>query len=295
MEEAKTQLTQNNLSDDLKDTLTIRFIMEGEEVESIIDEKGEIIERFQEESGANINISDESCPERIVTVSGSISAIYKAFGLITKKFVESCSQLQDNTNEQDETELSIRLIVPHSQCGSLIGKKGSKIKTIRETSGCSIQIASKMLPNSTERTVTVSGSVIAVPECIYHLCRVMLDSPPKGNTKRYTGGLNPFLAALAGSQLRTNNNHSETQVQSESHELIVPNDLIGCIIGKGGTNIAEIRQTSGAMISISNVKQTSGNTDRTITITGNPDSVALAQHLINTRISMESVESPIRT
>ncbi len=40
------------------------------------------------QSGAKINISDGSCPERIVTVSGTSSAIYKAFTLITKKFEE---------------------------------------------------------------------------------------------------------------------------------------------------------------------------------------------------------------
>lgn len=40
------------------------------------------------QSGAIINISDGSCPERIVTVSGSTTAIFKAFSLITKKFEE---------------------------------------------------------------------------------------------------------------------------------------------------------------------------------------------------------------
>lgn len=66
--------------------------------------------------------------------------------------------------------------------------------------------------------------------------------------------------------------------------MTVPNDLIGCIIGKGGTKIAEIRQISGAMIRISNCEEREGgNTDRTITISGNPDAVALAQYLINMR------------
>ena len=40
------------------------------------------------QSGAKINISDGSCPERIVTVSGTTSAIFSAFTLITKKFEE---------------------------------------------------------------------------------------------------------------------------------------------------------------------------------------------------------------
>lgn len=93
------------------------------------------------------------------------------------------------------------------------------------------------------------------------------------------------LAALAGSQLRTSNqNRNQQQTNRQQHEMTVPNDLIGCIIGKGGTKIAEIRQISGAMIRISNCEEREGgNTDRTITISGNPDSVAVAQYLINMR------------
>lgn len=40
------------------------------------------------QSGAKINISDGSCPERIVTVTGTTNAIFKAFTLICKKFEE---------------------------------------------------------------------------------------------------------------------------------------------------------------------------------------------------------------
>lgn len=93
------------------------------------------------------------------------------------------------------------------------------------------------------------------------------------------------LAALAGSQLRTGNqNRGQQNTNQQTHEMTVPNELIGCIIGKGGTKIAEIRQISGAMIRISNCEdREGGNTDRTITISGNPDAVALAQYLINMR------------
>ncbi|XP_052861986.1 poly(rC)-binding protein 3 isoform X2 [Anopheles cruzii] len=325
MEESKVKLTEINLSEDPAVTLTIRLIMQGKEVGSIIGKKGEIVKRFREESGAKINISDCSCPERIVTVSGSRSAIYKAFTLITKKFEEWCSQFQDNTTAQGKTQIPIRLIVPASQCGSLIGKGGSKIKEIREITGCSIQVASEMLPNSTERAVTLSGSAESITQCIYHICCVMLESPPKGatipyrpkpqvngpvivaNGQAYTiqgnyavpaqevSGIakNPLagLAALglAGAiPTNTGGLNPTAQVQSQSHEMTVPNDLIGCIIGKGGTKIAEIRQISGAMIRISNCEERdSGNTDRTITITGNPDSVALAQYLINMSVELQ--------
>merc|ERR550532_540667 len=98
------------------------------------------------------------------------------------------------------------------------------------------------------------------------------------------GGLShAALAALTGHQNRP-------QSSQQTHEMTVPNELIGCIIGKGGSKIAEIRQLSGAMIRISNCedRESGGNMDRTITITGNAESVALAQYLINMRISMET-------
>ncbi|CAH0559716.1 unnamed protein product [Brassicogethes aeneus] len=399
------------LNDDPNVTLTIRLIMQGKEVGSIIGKKGEIVKRFREESGAKINISDGSCPERIVTVTGSTNAIFKAFTLICKKFEEWCSQFQDISSGGSgvpRPPITLRLIVPASQCGSLIGKGGSKIKEIREVTGASIQVASEMLPNSTERAVTISGTGEAITQCIYHICNVMLESPPKGATIPYrpkpqvggpvilaggqaytiqgnyavpahtdvsntttitmtpllaphlpphlghplaglapvgpplmaldhlknnghmqaalppahlmpdmtlgksplaglaalglgglapanTGGLNPAaLAALAGSQLRSSNSRSSQNTNQQTHEMTVPNELIGCIIGKGGTKIAEIRQISGAMIRISNCDdRESGVTDRTITISGNPDAVALAQYLINMRISMETAGLPM--
>ncbi|CAO1354099.1 unnamed protein product [Diamesa serratosioi] len=380
-------MESNNLkfTDDPTVTLTIRLIMQGKEVGSIIGKKGEIVKRFREESGAKINISDGSCPERIVTVSGSTSAIYKAFTLITKKFEEWCSQFNDvSSTSNGKTQIPLRLIVPASQCGSLIGKGGSKIKEIREVTGCSIQVASEMLPNSTERAVTLTGTSDAITQCIHQICCVMLESPPKGATIPYrpkpqvngpvilangqaytiqgnfavpaqetctvfplfsglhsgiTGLSDPMLkgahlqgavpphhfqhhipdmtglsknplaglaalglagampnnqglnqsalAALAGSQLRTTQNRTQT-TNTQQHEMTVPNDLIGCIIGKGGTKIAEIRQISGAMIRISNCEEREGgNTDRTITISGNPDAVALAQYLINMSVELQ--------
>jgi len=100
------------------------------------------------------------------------------------------------------------------------------------------------------------------------------------------------LAALAGSQLRSGANGAgvgaQQSAQQQTQEMTVPNELIGCIIGKGGTKIAEIRQISGAMIRISNCEDRESSTERTITITGATESVALAQYLINTRLAMET-------
>jgi len=51
------------------------------------------------------------------------------------------------------------------------------------------------------------------------------------------------LAAIAGSQLRTGRERAGAAGATNhvQQEMTVPNELIGCVIGKGGTKIAEIR------------------------------------------------------
>lgn len=53
--------------------------------------------------------------------------------------------------------ITFRLCVPATQCGSLIGKGGSKIRELRERTGASVQVAGETLPGSNERAVTISG------------------------------------------------------------------------------------------------------------------------------------------
>ena len=67
----------------------------------------------------------------------------------------------------------------------------------------------------------------------------------------------------------------------QTHEMNIPNDLIGCIIGRGGQKISEIRLVSGANIKIADLED--GNPDRHVSITGTPDQIQLAQFLINAR------------
>ncbi|NWX14036.1 PCBP2 protein, partial [Aegotheles bennettii] len=78
----------------------------------------------------------------------------------------------------------------------------------------------------------------------------------------------------------------DASAQTTSHELTIPNDLIGCIIGRQGAKINEIRQMSGAQIKIANPVE--GSTDRQVTITGSAASISLAQYLIN--VSLESAK-----
>jgi len=57
--------------------------------------------------------------------------------------------------------------------------------------------------------------------------------------------------------------------------------LAGLIIGKGGSRIKEIRQQSGASVSIADPDE--GSDDRIITIVGTNDQIHCAQYLLQMR------------
>ncbi|XP_041663156.1 poly(rC)-binding protein 3 isoform X5 [Cheilinus undulatus] len=299
-------------------TLTIRLLMHGKEVGSIIGKKGETVKKMREESGARINISEGNCPERIVTITGPTDTIFKAFAMIAYKFEEDIINSMSNSPATSKPPVTLRLVVPASQCGSLIGKGGSKIKEMRESTGAQVQVAGDMLPNSTERAVTISGTPEAIIQCVKQICVVMLESPPKGATIPYRPKPASTPVIFSGGQAYTIQGqyaiphpdltklHQLAMQQTpftplgqttpafpgldasppaSTHELTIPNDLIGCIIGRQGTKINEIRQMSGAQIKIANAME--GSSERQITITGTPANISLAQYLINARLTSE--------
>ncbi|XP_042710435.2 poly(rC)-binding protein 3 isoform X13 [Chrysemys picta bellii] len=291
-------------------TLTIRLLMHGKEVGSIIGKKGETVKKMREESGARINISEGNCPERIVTITGPTDAIFKAFAMIAYKFEEDIINSMSNSTATSKPPVTLRLVVPASQCGSLIGKGGSKIKEIRESTGAQVQVAGDMLPNSTERAVTISGTPDAIIQCVKQICVVMLEAytiqgqyaiphpdltklhqlamqqtpftPLGQTTPAFPGEKLPLHSSEEAQNLMGQSSGLDASPPASTHELTIPNDLIGCIIGRQGTKINEIRQMSGAQIKIANA--TEGSSERQITITGTPANISLAQYLINARL-----------
>ncbi|KAF8572040.1 hypothetical protein P879_00192 [Paragonimus westermani] len=167
--------------------LIVRLLMSGKEVGSIIGKRGENVKKYREESGAKINISDGSSPERIVTITGTTKQIFVAFSLMSQKFEDDFTQglIRIGDECQNCPPVTLRLLVPATQCGSIIGKGGSRIKDVRELTGASIQVASEALPTSTERTVTISGTAKSIAKCIRHLCEIFIESPVKGPVVPY--------------------------------------------------------------------------------------------------------------
>ncbi|KXJ28358.1 poly(rC)-binding protein 3 [Exaiptasia diaphana] len=302
--------------------LVVKMIMQGKDIGSIIGKGGATVKNFREESDAHINISDGSTPERIVSVTGAKQSVVTAFTLISQKLEE---ELINNSKSNITPPVTLRLIVPGSQCGSIIGKGGTKIQEIREVSGASVVVAGEFLPGSTERAVTLSGTPEALAICIEHLCTVMLEFPAKGHTMPYTphkpdhhfgfyppqhyqGYPGQFMAPVfhngyipgrggygggrggRGRMQGATMNQGYNKGPPTSHTMVIPKNAVGSIIGQKGSYITGIRQMSGASVKISDGE--SGSDKKEVLITGTAEAVGLAQFLINARLRQDG-KAPI--
>uniref|UniRef100_A0A3Q2NS35 Poly(rC) binding protein 4 n=1 Tax=Fundulus heteroclitus TaxID=8078 RepID=A0A3Q2NS35_FUNHE len=277
------------------------------------------------QSCARVNISEGSCPERIITITGSTESVFRAFTMITYKLEEvgatnssplKCTYMTKNIlGICDEHAILLLMVSFHVgrkvYCYQMQPNHSERsqqpvhkwpyllnqanliyILYHLQSTGAQIQVAGDLLPNSTERGVTISGNQDSVIQCVKLICTVIVESPPKGATIPYrprvdctclpTKGAECMCksfdaSALFSEYLCSLSSGMDTNSQT-SQELLIPNDLIGSIIGRQGTKINEIRQVSGAQIKIGS--QLDGTSDRHVTITGTPVSINLAQYLI---------------
>ncbi|NXP72364.1 PCBP4 protein, partial [Ramphastos sulfuratus] len=188
---------------ELSITLTLRMLMHGKVTQRVLglSTKGETVKRIREQSSARITISEGCCPERITTITGSTDAVFRAVSMIAFKLEEDLGAGSDGP-AAGRAPVTLRLVIPASQCGSLIGKAGAKIREIRESTGAQVQVAGDLLPNSTERAVTVSGVPDTIIQCVRQICAVILESPPKGATIPYHPGLSLGTILLSANQVR---------------------------------------------------------------------------------------------
>jgi len=141
---------------------------------------------------------------------------------------------------------SIRLQVPNALIGSIIGKQGEAIKSIREQSQAKVNIADSQ-PGE-DRDITIKGSIQSLEQAINLLITNMSQNRNQ-----------PFPS-------------DQPLDDSLSIKVLVANDQAGAIIGKGGEVIKQLREESGARISIGKKV----DFVRVITIMGNSNALRAA-------------------
>ncbi|KAB2026989.1 hypothetical protein ERO13_D05G002400v2 [Gossypium hirsutum] len=320
-----------------------RLIVPVLKVGSIIGRKGELIKKMCEETRARIRVLDGALgtADRIVLVSGKEepeALLSPAMDAALRVF-KRISGLPDNERDAKAAGAafcSIRLLVAYTQAINLIGKQGSVIKSLQESTGASVRVLpADELPSyaaAYERIVELQGEALkvlkALEEVVGHLRKFLVDHsvlPLFEKTDLQAETRAEKLSLLTASQsgigidlpvtARGDSLFLEHETQLESRipssgisfytqdptlsaiysssglvrsvvpivtqiaqTMQIPFSYAEDIIGIGGANIAHIRRTSGAVIT---VQESRGMSDEiTVEIKGTSTQVQLAQQLI---------------
>ncbi|RDA95935.1 hypothetical protein CP533_5894 [Ophiocordyceps camponoti-saundersi (nom. inval.)] len=152
----------------------IRAVISSPEAATIIGKGGENVSNIRKMSGAKCTVSDyqKGAVERILTVSGIVDAVAKAFGLIIRTL--NNEPLNEKSTTASKT-YPLRLLIPHILIGSIIGKGGARIKEIQDASGARLNASDSCLPMSSERSLVVMGVADAVHIATYYVGSTLLE------------------------------------------------------------------------------------------------------------------------
>lgn len=154
--------------------------------------------------------------------------------------------------------------VPRTYVGYIIGRGGETIRDLQARSGAHIQIVREEegAAFTPERFVSIAGTEDAV-ESAKKLIQNLLDERANGggggDDARY-GGTNPD--------------------GSETLEILVPNDRVGLVIGRGGATIRSIQVRTGTNITVPQTPDASNPTMRKITVKGTVEAKDAAKNEI---------------
>ncbi|VDM72911.1 unnamed protein product [Strongylus vulgaris] len=140
--------------------LAVKILIPSAAVGAIIGKGGEAMRNLKNDHQCRVQMSKSSetypgTSERICLVKGRVQNVIGVIDVILQKIREKCegstsSDAFDHKgvsrgNEVCELFLScfqfVKIVMPNTSAGMVIGKSGANIKDIRETYGCQIQVS----------------------------------------------------------------------------------------------------------------------------------------------------------
>lgn len=284
----------------------IEFIVPGYKVGLIIGTKGETLKRIERDTDTRITFdplttpNPSDMPERRVYVTGLPDDVARAKQHILEKVqggpMVSGGSLQDPntmtlgalanaahfTPSSDPLVIlsqmpvfkdahgnilpSVQFMIPNNKVGLVIGRGGETVRELQEKSQAKVFIApdSTTVPNQQERLISISGHEEHIATA-----KTLLEEILEG-----TG----ILGALA------NRNMAANVPGAQTVDLIVPDNMVGMLIGKKGEYFKLMTNTSRAKIVV-DPPQSTGTPTRTVSITGTPESIAIARQMIHEKLA----------
>ncbi|CAI9116049.1 OLC1v1017097C1 [Oldenlandia corymbosa var. corymbosa] len=265
------------LEGDKVSTFAVRLLVFSGQIGSLLGKQGSIIKRMASESGAQIRVLPRdklppsvSSSDEFVQISGVPDAVRKALSSVCQQLLENPrsfpgdpsgpspnsfgrSARPDGIAQPNHTfhglrppysagfrdgeagfpdfvyppqdVLTYRLWCSHDKIGGVIGKGGFVVRAIQNETGCEIKVLD-YAADSEDRIILISG--------------------PAHPDERISAPQDAVLRV----QSRIFRASPESQDKNLTAKLLVPTNQIGCLLGKGGSIITEMRKATGAYIRI---------------------------------------------
>jgi RNA-binding protein Nova len=192
--DASISHTQEGKSNPTSFQSAIKLMVSNNVAGAIIGRAGQTISDLQTQSSARIKLSQAGdyypgTQDRVCLVQGQLGTVKHAVKLLLERFymlqeqqhTQHSWQPRKGTNASTGFDFVVRLLVPSSSCGMIIGKGGANIKHMEESSGvASVRLSPKEGPDQSahptaaivtgtqERVVTLTGPTLeSCVNCIF--------------------------------------------------------------------------------------------------------------------------------
>ncbi|XP_078162152.1 RNA-binding KH domain-containing protein RCF3-like [Carex rostrata] len=194
----------------------------------------------------------------------------------------SAKRKKPNEEEGDEApiETLFRILCPIRKIGSVLGRGGDIIKSLRAETNAKILVADAV-PGSDDRVIVVYSHVSDRSE----------DAEQDQNPGVNGDGLKPLCPAQ-DALLKVNDRIAADEILHGGGEelevaarILIPRNQAGCVIGKGGTIIQQLRAETGAGIRVlppDTLPPCAMRSDELVQISGIPSLVKKALYQIST-------------
>lgn len=316
-------LTSDEIMDENSDmsglVVTARLLVPTDQIGCLIGKGGHIIQGLRTDTGAQIRILTDLLPacamsgDELLVVSGQPPVVKKALLLLTSRLRDNPSRsnhlLTSNVpsiyssgsrydppmvvvgppvnrsygggyrsdrewmpyhlsrrDRMPAIDFSLRLLCPSAYVGGVIGKAGSVIKQIRQDSGANIMV------DSVEDDCIITISAKEHP-----------DDP-----------ISQSIDAAVRLQPRCSERIDNELGELLTTRMLVPTSQIGCLIGKGGTIISDMRRVTRADIRIlskEHLPKVASEDDEMVQISGGINIAREALIQVTTRLKSNIFES----
>ncbi|PSS07244.1 KH domain-containing protein [Actinidia chinensis var. chinensis] len=268
--------------------VVIRLLAPSNQVGCVLGRGGKIVERIRQDSGAQVRVLPKdqipACAypgDELIQITGNFSEVRKALLSVSSRLQENpmsdavnsattrslgmhgtgAENIGTNHKMVMEEEVVFKLLCQVNKVGSLIGKGGSIVWALQTETGASIKIADAA-PDSDEKVVVISAR-----ENSEQRHSPAQDAIIRVHSRIAEIGFEPGAAVVA--------------------RLLVHSQQIGCLLGKGGIIITELRRATGASIRIfpkEQVPKYGSQNDEVVQIIGSLQSVRDALFQITSRL-----------